>query len=778
MRFLTTILLIFFTPSAFACASGDWEDHYFFYSIFHQSNIASTDYCSFLRVDNSLFSDCEDDPSYSWQPANCQLWTEILPTWTVQEIDQILTIGSNESFEQLWDGKNSGLEPQAKRYMQYARKCSDAFQYRSNYSWDYDQILQNSAPDVTPLLSEGIPLFQAAKDPQIKVRYAYQIVRTFHYSKQYQEAIDFFENNSLAKENKDEIYYYLIDQLAGCYYSLEQYEQAALRFIRVFSNSRDRKESAYLSYRFCKQVDLDFLEYLETPADKIGYTTINSLSEFEDKDDVQPIRDIAAIDANDETVELLFARALNDLEREALPTEIGMQDIQDILAWSTKNSGIRDMTVLADELKNNPIVKNKEYWQLASSYLSFLNNDLPLAKEKLAAIQTTNLKEQKKILNYIYEVFGWDKITPNNELFLAAILDDIIKPNGDDYSDFLPPWKHFILDRAGHLYYKNGELAKAFMAHNSLSAILRISSLPLIDELLAFVDQPEKNKMERILLRRIENQGTYTKDYLRYIKGLHYLEHAQPKEALKYLTNSPLMQTSTESYGLGTPTTARIFSNNTVECFGCPKEDIMNDSVYLAPLFSFIKPSFNTAELTTYLIQLDSITKDPKEWKRKLAHYLLGNYYFNVSNTGYYRGALYGWSNCCSYNYHRSSGYSVAQKLEDKHGYNLYGISEHYSSFNNFQLHAMMNYKQTLEYSTDKELNARTLYMMAKCELNKGYNSKPKRNQKYFLGDGGFSSETNEYKDSFRQLKDNYQDTEFYNQILQECSFFRYYCSF
>ena len=262
--------------------------------------------------------------------------------------------------------------------------------------------------------------------------------------------------------------------------------------------------------------------------------------------------------------------------------------------------------------------------------------------------------------------------------------------------------------------------------------------------------------------------------FVDYQLGMYYLNQGDSKVALTHFTKSNDYST-TEGIGMTVP--AKVFSNNITEGFDCP-DDLMEDSVYLASVFSFIKPELTKKELAVTLNKLDSLRNDEKKWKRKLANYLLGNYYFNVSNTGYYRGVLQDKSNCCNSYYFAWSDEDIAKRnkqLEDRNGYNLCNVSYSKRTYYPLADKAYNYYRSTIELSTDKELNARCLYMMAKCELNHLYNHKS--NFSYWYYDGGIKDDILDYKKSFKELKEQYQDTQFFDRIIKECSFFRYYCS-
>ena len=86
--------------------------------------------------------------------------------------------------------------------------------------------------------------------------------------------MQFFNKFVKDQFTKTEIYYYVQDQVAGCYYSLEDYEKAAYLFLQVFSNSYDRKVSSYTSYKFCTDRGAEGKEYFSDSNDMANLSDI------------------------------------------------------------------------------------------------------------------------------------------------------------------------------------------------------------------------------------------------------------------------------------------------------------------------------------------------------------------------------------------------------------------------------------------------------------------------------------------------------------------------
>ncbi len=766
MRTVLTYILIFISSIIyasdhnFACGGGSWEGMNF-YNLFVQTNISAEEFYPFLRDEyNSFYGEgyYDENKETVYPKGNVNLWKEILVGWSTKDIEN--AIYNFDSFN--WKNKNTKAEKNAKTYIKFAQQCSEAFKYRNKRnSWDYDEILAQKTVNTEALLAKANLLLSAETNQQLKERYYYQIIRILHYSKNFNEAIRFFETKVEDQFPKNEIYYYITDQVAGCYYSTKDYEKSAYLFTKVVNKSIDRKKSAFISYNFCTYKNAEGKPYFTSLDDEKDVLLIKSLRDF--SDEIKNINTFINLDAKDPRVELLFMRALSNVERDIWTRDIGIDDkvLPNLNLKNNYNKNHEELLQIAEQQIGNTQIKNKDFWKITSSYLSFINNDLTAANQKLNEVQS--FPNQKKILSIVYEVFSWDTITSENENYLTRIIEN--HPSNED-------WKPLILDRISHVYYKNNKIGKAFLVHNHVENVKNISSLELLNALEKLYYKPNKSKYENMLLN---NKSKSSLDYISYInhqKGVYYLYQKNPEEALVYFNKKGDIVREISIPGT-------IFSNNIKECFSCPDKNVMADEVYKADVFSFIKTNFSKKELAINLIELKKLTHNEKQWKSKLANYLLANYYYNISNTGYYRGILTNNSNCCDYNYidYANDKYKNdkigANIIASRSGYNLSNISYYDKHYFGLSDTAMEYYQKVIDLSTDKELNARCLYLMAKCELNDYYNNGSSNT---------FEIKLSEYQNiqlpnynSFKVLKEHYSDTEFHKMIIRECSYFRHY---
>ena len=770
MKKFLIIILTFYTSGILAC-SGDYFDGWSFYNLFKQTNISAEEFYPFLREDDSQFytkSFYNNNKLKTYPKGNIYLWKELLVGWNINEIEKAIYEPKNFS----WYNKNTEIDKRAKIYIDFAQFCSDLFDYRNDFnSWDYGEIKQKKEINNEDLLSTATTLLNNESNEQLKARYYYQIIRILHYSKNWNYAVKFYESKVKDKLPKNEIYYYITDQVAGCYYSLENYQKAAYLYIKVFNNSFDRKMSAFNSYNFCTSRDADGAPFFNGDEDEKNFLLIKSLRSF--SDEISNIKKFINFDANDQRVELLFMRALNNVERVVWPKNIGVRN--ETLPYYEKENNYRPLLSIAEYQVHNYSLKNKDFWRIISSYLSFINNDIIKAKSKL--LKVNSFPEQKERLSILYEVSSWSKISTNDEDYIYHILEKI--PIQKDWDkDLENDLRNFILDKIAHTYYKNNEIAKAFLVHNYLENVNNINSLKLLNALENFYFKPNKSDYEKMLIANMNKRYNFI-DYINYQKGIYYLYDKNPELSLFFLNKN-------NSYKAKKTIPNTIFSNNIKECFTCDVNEIMVDEVYKSDVFSFINKNFTRKDLAINLLELIKLTSNENRWKAKLASYLLANYYYNISNTGYYRGLLTDNTNSGDGIYidyandeYFSPRITGEKIISNKSGYNLSNISrysrreKHY--FNLSEL-AMKYYQNVIELSTDKELNARCTYLMAKCELNYFYNNHSNDTYKIPI-----TSAWDTYwielpnSRSFKTLKEKYSDTKFHNMIIKECSYYRYY---
>ncbi|WP_299840184.1 hypothetical protein [uncultured Tenacibaculum sp.] len=740
------------------CGGWYYDPDSYYYNLFNQENISQKAFYPFLRT--------ELNPFYADQPLkdskNIDEWYVFFDKkYNKEALTE--TIYGKENKARLIKG-NTAKEISAKRYLDFAKSCEKVTVNKERYYWDYDALIKKRKQNAPSFISKGLALYSKEKNIEIKLRYAYQIIRLYRYNYEFLSAIEFFNNEVKPIAKKNEIYYYILDQIAGCYYKLKNYEKAAYLFLKVFDKSIDRKRSSFTSYLFCTYHNAEGKTLLKTKEEKANQIFITAIRNFSDT--MQDLEKITALGLAEDKQELLVIRIINNLERSILNVDFRQSIFQKKDEVGEQLSDLQNFI----ERKVRTTSKNKEFWELTDAYLSFLNQDFEIASEKLGLVRTEKLTAQKESLLKIFEVFSWTEITEEREIWLAKMFKGNSKgitmlgscsEDGNE-KKLTCNLRGIILEQVSHLYLKEGKIAQAYLLHNYISGLRSITSHKLVDSVTEFIQKEDKNTFEKLLLRQEGKQ--ISKESLLAIandaKGLMYFRSGDFNKALPYFSTN-----SKEEI----PNT--VFSNNTIECFNCPPSMVMEDEVYKASAYTFIQNKMNTYELLENLQELDRMANDEtvKQWKRKLANYLLGNYFFNVSNTGYYRTVVYP-GRSYEYNYDFGSVRpNINNVLNNKSTYS-FPNGGYDNTYNGLAKKAIAYYQKTIEMSTDNELNARCAYMIAKCELNEFYNVE--KDNRYSDHEGS----QQKFKSSgFDALKTKYRTTNFYEKIRSKCSYFRHY---
>lgn len=751
------------TTSTYFCG-GSYDPDYYYYNMFNQENISQKAFYPFLRTDESAH--------YS---SNTVLPNENVRLWYLyfnkrhskSSLSEIIYADSKttKSFNDL--NKYGEKERLAQVYLSFAKECEKItlVEGKYDYDWDYDKILKDRKVSAPKLIEKGLLLFEKEKDKQLKLRYGYQLIRLYHYSRENKEAITFFESNIETLDIQNELYYYALDQLGGCYYNLKDYEKAAYLYLKVFDKSIDKKLSAFTSYKFCVYKGAEGKSYLKTDEEKANQIFITAIREFSDT--VQDLEKITALGIAEDKQELLFIRILNNIERNIFKD----RDIEGKEKLFHYDDEVTVLLKKAQKFLDKKLINTSEksdFWKLSSSYVSFLNLDIRKAKTKLKEVKSEKYKVQKKSLELVYKVYSWDRITSENEVWMASFFSrdkNTIPVTGLCYDYSINDKKNincnlfsFLVEKINHLYFKENKIAQAYLLHNNIgfNNLANYSSHKLVDELVVFISKENKSSFEKFLLNgKTKEQLLST---LNNVKGEIYYNEGDFNKALPYFIQSPDKRIP-----------ANVFSNNTMECFSCDSLKVMQDEVYKVSAFSFLNKKMSVYDVLINLKKLEDLSRnqEEKKWKRKLAFYLLGNYFFNVSNTGYYRKG---------YDYYYGFGFDRTYEqafFEKKKMYNFPNIDYYDKAYHALAEKAKKYYESTIALSSDNELNARCSYMIAKCELNYYYNHSSDNDENWIFG--GENEKKFKTNLGFEALKSKYNTTKFYKRIRKACSFFRWY---
>lgn len=743
-KLLFSLFLICLVKFSWACSER--YPSIIYYDMFRQDLISNPKYFGFLYDrDGSDYYDVGDDRAQNEQNANLELWIKSFPQYSKIEFRKLkdgysITRLKKESFENL-----SAIDQSIQQYFQFAHKIKQELEPKRESPWKYSTYLkQNYSTSLTEIIQEGLELYSKEKNSYLKQRYAYQLIKSLRYDKRFKDAIFFFTSEKLDAYEHNEIYYYTLDQLGGCYYNLKDYDTAMALFTKVSTHSSDRRNSAIVSYKFClnhtnpKNVFKDKDEIL-------NYHLLNSMSDF--NDGVSILKSMALVDKNDDRIEVVFARNMSYLDRKIW--EIDVYEPYD--ASFDFNALKKDLLSFAKSMRSS---KNTSYWNFAYSYLLGINGHYQQAVNGFKSIKAPYLKEECRDFILLFSAMQWETTSDINQNFFKDGFS--IDCDQDEYN----PKHQYVKNIISRLFYKEKKYAKAFLTDNKVKTINNDLENEEIDQLISFIQKPNKSPLEKLLS---ENFDEHSMDNLLVDKGKNYLLKGDFTTA-KRIFNS----VNNDSKGINNS----IFSNSLkAYCCSCKEQTMLTDSVYLSNIFSFIPPKMNYSELTESLLQLKQLSLNDSIWQGQLANYLLGNFYSNITAFGFYSDHFWGFSRCNKPNYDDFNSCNDFLPI-DYWSYLPREIRD-YSEADT----ALIYYNKVIQTSKNIELKARTTYLMAKCEL-------------YIINDHDLYQYKQEdfklelqkdihkkYSGYLKTLNSTYKNTEFHSKVIKECNYFEMYCN-
>lgn len=383
------VIPLFYTKSE-ACAWSDPDYEYF--NLFTQSIIKDKSYLPFLHSYSTRFytdfkpSMIPDENIDSWKRYfNNQLsyaQTEYLVNkMNINDLNALkkgnptnqllITLGPgfyqkySEGIDYLIEAKY--LEPYMKiNYIE----SGDSFYYRETETSGKNATNLDYNKTVSALTS----LYNAAKNPEIKQRYGYQLVRFNHYTRNYDAAVKAFKSYVEPLRLKGAPYIMALDQLAGAQRGLGMNSEANWNFFQVFRDSKSRKESAFVSMKLSDTASFNnILKRAATNEDKnMAYFLLG----YEDFNNPIPVMEkMFDINPDSEILKVMAVRSINELERSYLPIYYYTDDNSNAVQKNTADKSTKQDTTESAEPKKEEL----SFWQ---KIVRFFKNLFSSKKDK------------------------------------------------------------------------------------------------------------------------------------------------------------------------------------------------------------------------------------------------------------------------------------------------------------------------------------------------------------------------------------------------------------
>ena len=566
--------------------------------------------------------------------------------------------------------------------------------------------------------------YENTADSFLKNRYWLLTIKANFYSNNKQSAESFFKKTEITVP-KNTLYYRALSYMAGLEYRNKNYAKANYQYAQVFDKCPQLRVVAAYSFHPQEQADWNqSLNLAKNNDEKVALWAIQGYYNNEE----QAIQKIYELNPKSEHLDYLLTRLINKQENKI------DKSFKDQTVLQNKNR-IKDsinkiaVQVVSAIAKSNATAK-PHLWNIAAGYLETLSGNFVQADQNFSIAEikipkTVLAINQLRLLRFVNNLSKIDKINSSNEKSVLADLN----------------WLYFDLPKENieNFRYENA----ASWSKNYLSALYKSQKNAVMAELFSkdsdFYDTPANvEAVKSFLLKNnkstIENIASKIydlnlNDINKYQAVLSTYQNKIP-EAIAFMKEADSLQ---NIVFYGNPFNGRI-----KDCHDCEHAERQ-------------KKKYSQIEfLTTINIMQQKINSNEDVYSNAS---LLGNAFYNITHFGnariFYEGNIIGYG---------GSPYSFKEKTK--------------TMITNCNL-AKMYYQKAFEAAANDEQKAKCQYMLAKCERNEYYN------KKYYAITDWWQIEDDKVNflawSGFKNLKNKYSKTQYYQDVIAECGYFKTY---
>ncbi|MDC8001092.1 hypothetical protein POV26_08590 [Aequorivita todarodis] len=773
--FASTISFAAEKPNYFCGYAPEYEELY--YPIIDQKIVGDSSLYPFLNCPWSTF--CEFPGTRTAVEDNLEDWRKFFGKNLSEEVLYQLIYAETPDWYQKLKANEPGivngimankitknLQKPFANYMLLAKQC-EGISSNKNGGNGWYQGEENDGYDRKPeLLELALKNYKAETNSFLKNRYAYQIVRLAHYLQENEAALQYFDTFLKLDPEASYIYYMALEQRSGAAYNLQKFQEAAKGFLAVYSKVPSRRRSCALSLKYFDwsnpQLNDEFF------ADN-GYAELQSFfkSYYYNGSIFKEMQRLQEENPNSPYLEVLAIREVDKLQNSLFSNHYYEWNKDSENNKSLDSETLRTLQNIAKAQVENKAVLRKDFWSIVLSATYLKNEDYKNAALSVSKVEkNSELYPQAKRLSFSIEVLQlktldrkqidllFSKLKSDTQLnesrpltaFFFNSISDLYKKDGNvivsllgsmDYS-----WENaqYSFERAeaelgNHwkLHYKNEFVADA-----------------VIQKIQNFINLPAKTDYEKLIVSKLKSNP---QDYVNELKGTWYFQQNQLDEAISYFKK---IENPAVFYGKNIR--PELFSGAIREYFDTPFSE-KSDKIHLKykTLFSEDAPKMeleetyadNKLKLAQTFKKLEELAKSNPENAADY-YYMLGNAWYNTSELGWFLNALQ---------------YIGNNDRNHILGYDYYSDGQQKSPNSEFLKNATQYFEKAAAAKGNKETKAKAVFMLAKT--NYCYTTERNANYRYRVEVCG------DHRDYFQTLKDEYSDTAFEAQVIEECSWYR-----
>lgn len=726
----------------FACAGGDWDYSGEYNTNFTPETFVNMQYEPLFLTESLFYSE-------NLGNANTRFDEEVSGDWTAYlngKIDQdninyfMGSVGKadagrmydfifqNKSSKeaQAWAKKMDVKDKKVKGFFEFLHygQVTDQFSTDED-AWDYEEKDLKRMDDA-PFIQSLEKKYKSTNDEFLKNRYWFQVIKAYFYSKNRGGGVDFFEKTENSQP-KNTLYYRALSYAAGITGRMGNRAKSNYMYSQVFDKCPKLQTVAVFCFTPKEEKDWnDAFSYAKTTDEKVALWAIQGYY----TDAERGIENIFNLNPKSDYLEFLLARLVNQEELK-VNKEFKNQTVQE------NKKAIRDTisktaVSLIDRIAQSGKVQKPYLWNCAAGYLQTLDGNFAKADSYFSKAESEMPKtdlalKQLRLLKFVNKLSKLDQITKKDEDALVADLNwlyfELPRKEGDEskfrYRNAIEWSKSYIASL--YLSQKNLMMAELFVRQDDFY----YSDSRLL-EIKAFLNKTGKTPFEEIARDVYPIKVTQISTFQAVVST--YKDKIN--DAIKLM----------EEAGKGSELLANPFNGNIQDCHDC--DFVAYQKKKYTPL----------TMLQTMKVMKESIGKNEDVYTNAL---LLGNAFYNITHYG----------NARTFHEGDILGYGVCPV----------DFTEKYRSLITDCSKAKMYYEMAFKAAQNDEQRARAQYMIAKCERNLYYNEIFK-SEDYCWSIEGNGISFLEWS-GFKNLKNNYSTTKYYQDVIRECGYFRTYIS-
>lgn len=611
-------------------------------------------------------------------------------------------------------------------YLVLAKSAEEFAVTDTDYYWDPVPVVDPPSTFEAPLLAS----FKNAKDPFIKQRLWFQLVRYYYFlermdtslSVQTSKTINTF-NSFAATFPKNMMYYRTLGYVAGWHYKKEDYALSNYLNSLCYNYSWETKIPAQWSFRPQEETDWNkTLNLAKNTSEKVTLWQLLGIH----YDPQRAIQEIVKLDPKSEKLDLLLARIVNRSEYFSGNTYYEVPD-------SAAKETLKQNTALVSSIASKNNTAKPYFWNMAAGYLKVMSGDYSAARNFYKAAKK-QLPKGDKLVMAQYKILDWTLYVNELKKIDEQAEQQIIEPlnwfadlkAGKDSVPSLRFYKALneSINKISNLYKQQGYVIKAnaFQSYNEF-----YTDNNRIEQMKALLKKEQKTAIEQAMLRYYP----FDVNDLSYHQALVLTYQDKIDEAI-------VMMEKSGSHGFVMP--ANPFNMKINDCHDCDHAMKKSKDLYSLDL----------------LKTMQSMKAEIKAGKNVYNNaYLLANAFYNISFYGNTRQFYMG-------------------KVMQAEASTPFELPKAFKSMLLSNQIAENYYLMAANAGKTKEQKARCMFMASKCERNNSYN------RAYNQTEEGTSYWEFElvpvyFGKYFNVLKNQYSDTQFYREALQECGYFKRY---